>query len=506
MTQATNKKQIETPGKKVIRNYVFNLIYQVFLVIVPLVLTPYVSRVLLPEGVGQYSFSFSIITYFTLFASLGFTMYGQKEIAKYQGNVEKQTIIFWEINLVRFISTIICLIANFIAVGLDFYGKYSLLLLILSINIFACAFDIVFLFQGNEQFGKIVIRNVIVKLFGIIFVFLFVKDSNDVWIYTLINALIIFISNISLWLYLPKMLTRIKFKELKPFRHIKPTLALFIPTIVTSIYTVLDKTLIGLIIGDDAQNGYYEGAEKVIKMSLTFITCLGSVMIARNSKEIVDGNTDIVKNNVYFSIKFVWFLGCPLMFGLMAISENLNLWFFGEGYEAVIDLMICFSPIILFLGLNNVLGIQYLIPAGKETQYTLSVLIGALFNFILNIILLYTVGTIGAVLSSVLAELVILIYQIIYLKREFSVKKMLFSGIDNLIAGLIMFVCLYCIAKYFSSSIINTIILIIIGAAIYFVLIFIFKDRLVWTYIHKFIQKIKRGDKNEKNNKEINTF
>ena len=180
-------------NQKIKKNYIYNLIYQIFGLITPLVTLPYVSRILGSVGIGQYSFSYSIVSYFTLFASLGFSHYAQREIARYQGNKEEQSKIFWEINIAKLISVTFSLIIYVVTILFGTYGDYEQLMWILSLNIISIVFDIAYLYQGNESFGIITLRNVIIKILGIILIFSFVKDSNDVWIYTLCQTIILII-------------------------------------------------------------------------------------------------------------------------------------------------------------------------------------------------------------------------------------------------------------------------------------------------------------------------
>jgi O-antigen/teichoic acid export membrane protein len=318
----TNEKV--QPRQSIAKNYVFNVVYQIFILIVPLITTPYLSRVLGAEGIGQYSFSNSIASYFTLVAALGFGYYAQREIANHQGDKKTQSLIFWEILIVRFfstaISTIICCSLGWAGV----YKTYTVLMWWWILQIGATEFDITFLFQGNEEFGKIVGRNLIAKILSIVLIFSLVKRPDQVWVYVLCFAGSTFVGNISLWFYLPQFLSPVSFKELKPWHHLLPTLRLFLPTIAASVYTLLDKILIGVLIQDtyvveetqviggvetavqvtkrysDLENGYYEQSEKIVKMAMTVITALGTVMIPRNSTEYANGNIEKVKMQCLF--------------------------------------------------------------------------------------------------------------------------------------------------------------------------------------------------------------
>ena len=466
--------------------------------IVPIIVTPYVSRVLLADGVGQYSFSYSIITYFTIFASLGFGYYAQREIAKYQDSKQKQSKIFWEINIVRLIPVSISIIVNLILILTGVYGKNSLLMSLMMINIVAIAFDITFLFQGNENFGNIVLKNIIVKIFATIAMFIFVKGKSDLWIYCLLNSLALIIGNLSLWPSAFKIVEKIKVKELKPLKHLPGTLKLFIPTIATSIYVVLDKSLIGIITKSDFENGYYEQAEKIVKMAMTIVTCVGTVMIPRNTYELEQGNMDKVKQNIYTASHFVWIIGIPLMFGIIGVANNLIPWFLGDGFDKSIVLLQLFASLIPIIGLSNILGIQYLLPKKEDSKFAFCLTMGAVINFTLNIILIRKYQSIGATIASISAELIITITMLIIVRKDLSIKEITKTSIKPIISSAAMLIVLLIIGKNINSTILNTFILVLIGIIIYFAIILLLKDSLVLETLKKVLDK-KKTEKNQIN-------
>lgn len=489
------------------KNYIFNLSYQLLLIIVPLLVTPYISRVLTASAIGQYSFSFSIITYFTLFASLGFSTYGQREIAK-SFDKETQAKKFYEIIICRLFSVGIALAINIILCISNVYNEYSTLLLIMSINVLAIAFDIAFLYQGNEEFGLIVILNFITKIIGTICIFVFVKNPNDLWKYTLINSLMIFSGYLLLWPFSKRLLKKVPLKSLRPFSHLKGTIALFIPTIATSIYTVLDKTLIGVLVDgsytviengkevikqySDLENGFYEQSEKIIKLAMTVITCIGTVMIPRNSKEFAMGNIEEVNKNIYTSSRLVFLIGIPMVFGFIALAPNFVPWFYGDGYDKCIILISIFSSLILIIGFSNVFGIQYLLPKGEDKKYAICLILGAVTNLVLNIVFIKLWWSIGAAIASVVAELVVTTTMGIVVRKEINIIKILISSIKYIISGIIMFISLYFISNYFSSSILNSFILVIIGIFIYFMLLLILKDSFIYNFLKIIKSKLQR--------------
>lgn len=474
------------------KNYFFNLSYQILLILLPLVTTPYVSRVLTPTGVGAYSLSFSYITYFTLLSAFGFTYYAQREIAKCAEDREKQATLFWEILLARLFPVVLSLALNNALIFAGVYGDNTVLMRIFNINILACAFDITFLFQGNEEFGKTVAVNLGVKLLGVASIFLFVRTAADLWLYTLLNALVLFGSNLLLWLFAPKRVRRKEKTRLHPMRHLGPAARLFLPNIAISMYTVLDKSLIGIITADRAQNGFYEEAEKIVKCAMTVITSLGTVMIPRNAREFAAGNTDAVKNNVCRSVHFVFLLGLPLATGIALCAGNLVPWFLGEDYGPAVLLLKLFAPLIPIIGLSNVFGLQYLIPGKRDRHFTRAILIGAVTNFALNIPLIFRFGARGAVIASVAAEAVVTLVMLGTVRRDFSLSRLFLPVWRPAVGTAAMAAALFPLAAYFTPSVSHTLLLALIGAALYFLLLLLLRDPLLWDVLAKAKEKLKR--------------
>ncbi len=484
--------------KSITKNYFYNMIYQLFLIIVPIAVTPYVARVLGDDASGRYSFATSILTYFTLFAALGFGYYAQREIAKHQDNQEMQAKIFWEIIIARFIPVIITTVVYIGILLSGVYGdKYTVLIAILIIQVVAIAFDIAFLFQGNEDFAKIVIRNVIIKSLSIASIFIFIKEPNDLWKYVLIQSLTVILSNISLWLGLSKKIFNVDLKKLRPLKHLLPTLILFLPTIATSIYTSLDKTLIGVITGIDSENGNYEYAEKLVKMLLTIVTSLGVVVIPRNSKYFADGNIEAVKENIYKSIQFVLCLGIPLMLGTICIADNLIPWYLGDGYNKAANLMKILSPIILIIGLSNVFGLQFLIPSGQDKKFTISIITGAVINFGLNWLLITYWKSYGAAVATVVAEFFVTLFMIVFARKDIKFYKAMLSSWKYVVSGLIMFLPCYFVGNILNPSIFNTLIIVVIGVVVYGMCLVILRDKFVFGIISKVKLKFHKKDKKE---------
>jgi len=485
----------------VAKNYIFNLIYQVFILIVPLITTPYISRVLGANGVGQYSFSNTLCSYFTAVASLGFITYGQRMVATQQEDIGAQSRTFFEIVLCRFPIVVLMTVVNIILCLCGVYQTYTTIMYVMSFNILAIGFDITFFFQGNEEFSKIVIRNVIVRIISIALIFLLVKKQEHVWIYALIQCGMVLVGNASLWGYLRKRICRVSIKELHPFKHLWGTFKLFIPTIATQIYVMLDKTLIGTLIPDtytvvengievvkryaDLENGYYESAEKIVKMAMTIVTCMGPIYLSRNSSELAQGNIEKCKENVYNGISFTWMLSVPMTLGVICIASNFVPWFFGDGYEKCVGLMMLFSPLIIIIGFSNLCCYHVIAPLKKDMYFVAGSIGAAVINLILNLILIPKLWSYGALIATVVSEFAVTVFYIICIRKFISIPKLLLLSVKYLIAGVAMFAITYYVASLLSSSILNTIIIIVVGIASYSLMVLLLRDKYALSLIKK---------------------
>lgn len=463
--------------KSVTKNYLYNLSFQILQVITPLVLTPYLSRTLGAEGIGVYGYVQSIVVIFMLFGTMGIHMYAQREIAYVQDDIEKRSCIFFEIVILRAISVIIVYLSYVILVAK--FGKNIMIYKIASIEIIASMFEISFFFQGINNFKVTVFRNIIIKLISIILIFIFVKTKSDIYIYIFILCIMMLVGNLSIWFYLPKKIIIPHLTKIKPFKHIKSVLALFLPQVAMQVYMVLDKTMLGFF-SNNTQVGYYESMQKIIVISMAIITSLGSVMLTKISTTLSVNEKEKAKKSILEAIQFVFFLATPMSFGIIAIAPQLIPWFLGKEFVNSIILLKMMAPLILISGLSNVLGIQYLVSSRKQELYTYSVLIGAISNIILNLALIPRYKAIGATIATLIAESLVLIMEIYFVRNEFCFKEILKQNFKFIIMGLIMFIILVNIFRN-----LNFFIKIIFGCIIYIVLSFVFYRKEILTLIKR---------------------
>lgn len=481
-------------GKKSIsKNYLYQLSYQILALIIPLITTPYISRVLGAEGIGIYSFTYSIATYFILFGSLGIAMYGQREIAYVQDKKEERSRIFWEIVILRLVLMTISATVFYFAYCTG--EEYQLYYKILLIELFSNAIDISWFFQGLEEFKKTVTRNFIIKAAFTICIFIFVKSPADLTKYFFVAIGGNLLGNLSLWIYVPKYVQKVKIKSLKVFRHLKHTFFLFIPQIATQVYTILDKTMIGYIVADKSEVGYYEQAQKVINMLLTLVTSLGTVMVPRMANTFASGDKEQMKRYLQNSFKFTYTIAFPVMLGVIAVSANFVPIFFGEGYESVVPLINILAITILFIGMSNVTGTQLLLPTKRQKEFTISVTIGAIVNFVLNWIFIYHYRAIGGAITTVISEILVAGIQLWFLRKEWDLKEILKLARNNVIAGVLMFIVAYGIGMVISNPVLGIVLQMAAGVAVYGITLLLLKDPFVFYLLERFKIIKPKGEK-----------
>lgn len=498
------------------KNILLNYIYQFLILVLPLITTPYLSRVLLVNGVGSKigisSYTNSLVNIFIIFAALGTISYGTREIARKRDNKQEYSKLFFEIELLSVFASLITLL--FWCVFATFYVEYRFYLYILSLNILATCFDISWLYAGLERYQYTVSINALFKIISTVLIFLLVNNPDHLWIYILISSSSLLLGNLSMWLFLPVVVKKEKvdFSNIK--YHLKNSLKYFIPTIATTIYTILDKTLIGVLIpgfADEAkeikiseiENGYYEQATKIITIVKTVcFFAINNVMYSRASSLYEKKDFDKIKVYLNKTLNLTLNLSIGSMFGLILVSSLFIPLYFGNGYEKSIIIIYILSIIVPIICISNTLGSIYYVPFGKRKQSSYYLMIGSAINLVLNIPLIIFLKSYGAAIASVIAELIIMI---IYVKKSdnyLSFKKLFFILWKKVLAGLIMFGAVYGV-KYLLLDYLNTtlflqltklIILFFSGVMIYELMLLILKDQSIIDLKNKIT---KRGKRNE---------
>lgn len=454
--------------KKVKQNYIYNVLYQLLIIILPLITAPYLSRVIGPTSSGIFSYVYSYVYYFMIFSMLGINNYGNREVAKNRDNKENLSKVFSEIYFIQFLMTFISMLIYItFLIFIDY--EFKTIAWIQSIFLISVLFDVNWFFQGLEEFKIIVLRNAFIKIITFIFILLLVKSPNDLWIYTCIMSISTVISQLLIWPFLFKKVTFQKFNLKKSLKHLKKIMILFIPIIAISIYQIMDKIMLGLI-SNVTEVGYYEYAEKIVAVPLSLMIALGTVMMPRMSNLLSNGKKEECEKYIEITMKFQMFLAFALTFGIIAISDLFIPIYLGNNFincSAITIVLVCYLP---FTAWQTVLRTLFLIPSGMDKQYILSTIGGAIANLITNIIFIPRFGGIGAALGTVIAEFVAMLIITYSLRKELPIKKYFYEILPFFGKALIMFVLVY-IIRYTSINIIYKLcVQIFLGILAYYVL------------------------------------
>lgn len=477
---------------KIIKNYIYNVLYQLLAVLLPFITIPYVSRVLGAENVGINSFTNANTQYFVLIATMGISIYGTREIAYLKNDINARSKLFFEIMLIKLMLFILSYSLFFIFLWL--VHQYKQIYLIQSISIVSAFFDVSWFFMGLQNFKITVLRNFLVKIISIVSIFAFVKDSNDIYEYILILVLSIFFGNISIWSFLKNNLEftkDLKVKSLK--KHIKPILVLFVPQIAIQVFTVVNKTILG-IYSTPVNLGLFENSDKIIRIFMAVVTASGIVLLPAVSNLYADKDFNKVKLYMYKAFDYISFLSIPLSVGLMVIAFPFGPWFFGESFSKIGIVLAVLSSILVFMAWNNTLSSQFLIPAKHENWYTNSFILGAILNVFLNILLDKKYGAVGAAISAALSETVVFIYQIYKIKYFFDLKLMFKDVWKYYLSSFFMGIGVFLINNISSFSVIILVLDLLTGITIYLLCSMLLRVSIIEDFKQYLVTKLQWED------------
>ena len=422
--------------KSLQKNFLYNVLYQILLVILPLITAPYISRTLGATAVGVYSYTYSVAYYFLLIAMLGIGNHGNRSVAAVRDDREKLNKTFSSIYSLQVMTFSIAILAYAFYLVL-FVKDNRLIVLLQLIYVTSGLFDIGWLFFGLEQFKLTVARNTLIKISTVVLMFVFVHKPSDLWKYTLIMSAGTLFSQAYLWLYVKKYVSFKKCSVKEIASNIKPVLILFIPVLAYSIYKVMDKIMLGNMSSYD-QVGFYNNAEKIINIPMGIITALGTVMLPRMSNIVANGDKKRVDDYIRISAKLVTLLSSAIAFGLMGVSSVLAPVFFGDEFIACGEIIRLLSVTVFFIAWANVIRTQYLIPNKRDSIYLTSTMVGAILNLIINWMLIPKYQANGAAFGTIVAEFSVMLVQMVAVKNELPMRKYIMSYSPILIIGLTM--------------------------------------------------------------------
>lgn len=456
---------------KVIKNYLYNLSYQILTIILPIITVPYVTRIFTSEDLGNYVFYNSVVSYFSLFAMLGIGVYGTKQIAA----ASDVSSTFWNIYAIQLIASILAISVYVIAV-FSVPQMGGVIPLIVGITLFAKMIDISWLFSGKEDFKKITIRNIVIKLIGVISIFTFVKSSDDLYLYVFLIVIFDFLGQLVMWVPAKKFIKQPSFDSKIMKRNLHPIVLLFLPQVAISLYVVLDRTLLGLL-GSYSDVGIYEQGQKLISILLKVVSSLGVVMLPRVANLLSERRDKEAQNMVKFSFILYNLIIFPMIFGLIAVNEVFVKLFLGINFQDVKYVLYIIVFNIMFVGWTNILGYQVLVVRNKNKEFMLSTTIPAFVSVAVNIAVIPFFGYIGASITSVVVEILVFGIQWFY-SRNIINKNLLFNkDLAKIISSsLVMFgAVMLCKMMLGFDGIVGLVIYLVVGGISYLGMLFLLK-------------------------------
>lgn len=472
-------------NKTLFKNYIFYILYQVVTLLTPIIVVPYTTRVLGASGLGINAFTATIAQWFVIFGIMGISMYGNKEIAKVRDDKELLSKTFVGILIMQIIN---------MAIVMFFYGlmiifaplENKLIYGLQAFVLLATMFDITWFYLGVEDFKKSSIRNVVFRLINVALIFIFVKSRADLPQFVFFNGITALLAQLVLFVQLNHYIkwVWVPIKEAY-IKHFKPNFILFVPQIAISIYSVLDQTMTGLLAVNTDQLAFYQQAIRFDKMFMTFITSIGMVMLPRIANEHAKGEKDKIKGYLDITLKIALYLSIPMMFGMIGVGPYFISWFLAPEFNSVGLLIGVISPIIVFISLSNVFGIQYMVPTDMLKQFSISVVYGAIVNFLLNLILIPKFGAFGSAISVLSAEFTVTATQYLYIRKQGVFHFRYKSILLYLVSGSAMLLVVFVIGERLGSRILTNLLQASVGAFVYLGILTLFKEEFHMTILRK---------------------
>ena len=462
----------------IVKNYLYNLAFQLVRIILPLILIPYSAKFIGESALGVYQYAGSIMNWFILFGILGVNTYGNRQIAKVRDNEKLRNKTFFEIFYMQICNMLIAIAAYYIIIHFA-VADNKFYYYLTGLTMIATMLDITWFFYGVEDFKKASIRNTVVKCLSVFLIMLLCKTPEDIWCFILINVGSEIFGQLIMFLQLKHYLKyeRVTLREAYK-NHFKPAFQLFVPTIAISVYTLFDQTMVGSIYSQE-HLVYYNASMGIIKMFLTFITSIGAVMLPRVTNVFYNKADGENKTRSYIdtTMKISMLLALPMSFGMMMISKSFISWYIPQ-WPSVGKLIQLGCPIVIFISMSNVTGIQFMVPTGMYKQYSISVITGSCINFCINLLLIPSYGALGATIGSVIAEMSVSFLQLLLIYPKLKINFMQKSYFEYAFATVIMSVVVYGVSIIFQDDLFHIFTEIIIGIAIYFLLLIVWREEI----------------------------
>lgn len=477
---------------KTVKNYIYNLLYQMLVLLVPIILSPYLARVLGADNLGIYSYVYSCVSLLSTIVMLGTYSYGSRQVAYLRDNSETTNVVFWNVFVIRLILGIIgFLIFLIIAITSDYFVYFILY----SPWLIASIIDASWLFIGMEDMRPTALKNAFIKVISVALIFIFVKQYDDLWKYVFIMAGSTLLANSILLVQCKKYIIRCKL-QLKDWSSIlKDSIMLFLPQVAVLLYLQVDKIMLKELTSSASQVAFYDQAEKIVTIPLTFITILSTVIMPKIANSYAKDNKNDITRVIMNVAQYSLFAAVPMMFGLMGIAKGLIPWYLGNEFFPVAGAVIILSPVVILNSLVGISGNQYFTATNQLKILLLSNIIASVINITLNAILIPDHQYAGAAVATVISSTVSVIVQYSILCKQINIRPIVSYFFKYLLLSLPMFIIVVILGMNKPVSPMTTFIQIIAGCSIYVISSAIAKDNILLSILGIILSIFRRGKK-----------
>ncbi|RMC40686.1 polysaccharide biosynthesis protein [Lactobacillus sp. ESL0236] len=468
--------------KRTFLNILYNAVYQIFLVLVPLITVPYLSRILGPHTYGIYSNVNNIVQFLMIFCTLSVSYIGMRTISQTRshGNQQELTKVFWGLWYFQAIAGAATIIILLVVVG--YYRiKYGNYLLLMIPYLISAQVDISWFFQGLAEFGRVVLKNTAVKLVSVILILVWVKEPSDLWKYMLIMSVSTLLGSLVFWFDIHRYIGG-------PVKHfyqfdttIKAIITLLIPQIATQIYTSLDKPILGLF-QNSTQVAFYDNSQRISNMVLGIVTSISLVIMPKMAGEGQKQQRIILKKSLDATVM----LGTMFAVIIMANTKEFVPFFFGAKFIPMTPLMFFFALTIIMIPMGGVFANQFALANHRDRDYAIPVIVGAILEVVLSYFLDQLYGATGAMLAILTTELIVLILRLLIVRDGYDFKYS-FQEVPKyfLIAGIVLVVGMLLpqlVSSAFFNMAMKSIIMFILYIALMFLLRLDFNQDLIMLF------------------------
>lgn len=474
--------------KSLAKNTVFNILYTISNLLFLFVTSAYGSRVLLAEGIGRVAYAKNIASYFVMFAALGLPTYGIREIAKARLESQEQTNkTYTELFLINLLSTIVFTSIYLLLISLVPSFRADIpLYLCFGLQIAINCINIDWLYKGHEEYSFIAIASMAVKLISLLVCVCFVKTREDYLLYAIITVFA-GCGNYIFNIVYSRKYVKFDFKDLSFKKHISPLLILVVSLFLSSIYSKVDITMLGSMCSDETVGLYYN-AHQAAEIVICICTSISAVFLPQLSYAYKNDYKHFL-NLIDLGVRVLLFVAIPASAGVCILAPQLIQLVFGSSFALASNTLRIFSLLIIIKSFGNLLCYQLVIATGNEKQRLPAYFAAATINVILNFVLIPKMAQNGAAIASVISELIVNGVQVVAMLKIIKIPFSKSAFWQSILSTIVMSAGVVGICVLLDGLFLETMVAVLVGAALYFTMNIIMKNKFVADAANKFFRK-----------------